>query len=530
MPSSTDIRATRTGDWLAAAQDTRHLVAFRARTVRRRAAAVLGALVVVLLTLAFATVPTAIADASERAGAATGADQQLAEAFDQLLSALSGNLGPAFVGFMALAVTAAVGSGGGRELLSRSEAAIHPISPVTEHLGALVLAPVNLAWLVQMWGLLAVTALVTRPEHLLGAQVVVLAWVLAATTVGQAIGWAVEGVRRTPHGVLVVRLASIGLGLVLGGLQLAGWLVPAISALPTSRLTEVMQTPAWPLAVLVLVLVAAVAVVVGAGPAAWALGLPPREELRVQSGVHEARPAPEPRWVSPETALLRRLDRGSVWRSVGMRRGLLVLGIGPGLLALVAGLQWSSVMLLPGLTASGAALLFGVNAWCLDGKGMVWRETLPVAAARVFDVRALVVAECLAGVSGITLLLALLRNGAPPLVTGLSVAACWVVVLVQVLAIAMSWSVRSPYAVDLSSPRATPAPHGAMAGYAGRLSLVTTLTAMLFTAMAALPWWWLPLVVAVPFLAWSTRRLRRARRRWLADDVRAQIVLTVAAV
>ena len=45
-------------------------------------------------------------------------------------------------------------------------------------------------------------------------------------------------------------------------------------------------------------------------------------------------------------------------------------------------------MLLPGLTASGAALLFGVNAWCLDGKGMVWRETLPVSARDVFTMLA----------------------------------------------------------------------------------------------------------------------------------------------
>ena len=99
-----------------------------------------------------------------------------------------------------------MGSGGGRELLSRSEAAIHPISPVTEHLGALLLAPLNLAWLVQMWGLLAVSALVAEPAHLLGAQLVVLAWVVAATALGQAIGWAVEGVRRTAHGVVVVRV------------------------------------------------------------------------------------------------------------------------------------------------------------------------------------------------------------------------------------------------------------------------------------------------------------------------------------
>jgi hypothetical protein len=271
-------------------------------------------------------------------------------------------------------------------------------------------------------------------------------------------------------------------------------------------------------------------VVVGARPAAWALGLPPREELRVQSGVHEARHAPEPRWGSPDRALLRRLDRDSVWRSVGMRRGLMVLGLGPGLVALVAGLEWSSVMVLPGLTASGAALLFGVNAWCLDGKGMVWRETLPVSSADVFDVRTLVVAECMAVVSGVTVVLALLRNGLPPLVVGVAVLSCWLVVVVQVLAIVMTWSVRSPYGVDLSSPRATPAPHAAMAGYAGRLSLVTTLTALLFTGLSAVPWAWVPAVAALPFLAWSTRRLVRARRRWLVGDERARVVLTVAAV
>ncbi|WP_210649609.1 hypothetical protein [Nocardioides sp. SYSU D00065] len=512
MPSSTD-------GWTHAARATAHLVAFRARTVRRRAPAAVGLVVVLLLTVGFAW------------GPATVETDALASApVERAIGTLQGNLGTALAGFLLLAVSAAMGAGGGRELLSRSEASIHPIGPVTEHLGALVLAPLNLAWLVQVWGLLAITALVTPPARLVGAQLVVLAWVLAATAVGQAVGWSVEGVRRTAHGVLVVR---VGAGLVvaaLAGLHLGGWLVPLVRALPTTWVAEAGQDSRWPLAVVALLALAGAAVVLGARPATWALGLPPREELDVQSGVHEARPVPAPRRGSPDRALLRRLDRGSVWRSVGMRRGLLVLGVGPGLVALVAGLEWSSVMLLPGLTASGAALLFGVNTWCLDGKGMVWRETLPVSAADVFDVRALVVAECMVAVSGVTVVLALLRNGLPPLVTGTAVAACWLVVVVQVLAIVLTWSMRSPYAVDLASPRATPAPHGAMAGYAGRLSLVTTLTAVLFTGVAALPWPWLPPLVAVPFLAWSSRRLVRARRCWLASDERARVVLTVAAV
>ena len=511
MRSSTDT-------WVDAARDTGHLVAFRARTVRRPGAAAAGLVAVLLVTAAFALGPATLD--VHGIGSAT---------LDRAVDSLSDNLGAAFVGFLLLAISAAMGSGGGRELMSRSESAIHPISPVTEHLGALALAPLNLGWLVQLWGLLAITALVTSPGRLLGAHLVVLAWVLAATALGQAVGWAVEGVRRTSHGVGVVRVASGVVIVTLAALHLAGMLAPLVRSLPTTWLAETMQTSRWPVGLLVLLAVAALGVVIGARPARWALGQPAREELRVQSGVHEARHAPEPRWGSLDRALLRRLDRGSVWRSVGMRRGLLVLGLGPGLVALVAGLEWGSVMLLPGLTASGAALLFGVNAWCLDGRGMVWRETLPVSDADVFDVRALVVAECLAAVSAVTVVLALLRNGLPPLVTGVAVVSCWLVVLVQVLALVMTWSMRSPYAVDLSSPRATPAPHSAMAAYAGKLSLVTTLTAMLFAGIAAMPWAWLPPVVALPFLAWSTRKLRRTRRRWLAPAERARVVLTVAA-
>ncbi|GAA1436813.1 hypothetical protein GCM10009641_37280 [Mycobacterium cookii] len=516
MRSSTE---PRHDGWTDAAHDTAHLVGFRARTVRRPGAAAFGALVAIGLTLVFALAPAAFD---------TGALDQ--PALTRATASLRDNLGAAFIGVLLLAVSSSMSSGGGRELLSRSEAAIHPLSPVTEHLGALLLAPLNLAWLVQTWALLAVTALVAPTGRLLGAQVVVLAWVLAATALGQAIGWVAEGVRRTPHGVVTVRVAAGVVVVALAGLHLAGALGSIVRSLPTTWVAETAQTSSWPLVVVVLLGVFGAAVALGVRPAAWALGLPPREELRVQSGVHEARHAPEPRWGSPERALLRRLDRGSVWRSVGMRRGLVVLGLGPGLVALVAGLQWSSVMLLPGLTASGAALLFGVNAWCLDGKGMVWRETLPVAAGDVFDVRALVVLECMAAVSAATVVMALLRNGPPPLVVGVSVAACWLVVLVQVLAIVMSWSVRSPYSADLSSPRATPAPHAAMAGYAGKLSLVTTLTGMVFTTVSTGPWAWLPAVLALPFLAWSGWRLVRARRRWLAPEERARVVLTVAAV
>ena len=69
----------------------------------------------------------------------------------------------------------------------------------------------------------------------------------------------------------------------------------------------------------------------------------------------------------------------------------------------------------------------------------------------------------------------------------------------------MRWSGARPYAVDLRSARATPAPPLVMVGYSARLALSTTLTGLVFSGLALVPAWRLSVLVAVPFLAWSTR-------------------------
>jgi hypothetical protein len=93
----------------------------------------------------------------------------------------------------------------------------------------------------------------------------------------------------------------------------------------------------------------------------------------------------------------------------------------------------------------------------------------------------------------------------------------------------MSWSGRRPFPVQLSSARATPAPPIVMVGYSAKLATSTTLTAMLFSAAAQAPAWWLVPVLAVPFVAWSSVRLHRARRRWVDAPQRARVVTAVAA-
>ena len=69
--------------------------------------------------------------------------------------------------------------------------------------------------------------------------------------------------------------------------------------------------------------------------------------------------------------------------------------------------------ILPGLVASGGALLFGVNAWCLDGRGALWRENLPAPPTALFDARTPILAEFLGVASPITILVGALRAGLP---------------------------------------------------------------------------------------------------------------------
>ncbi|MGZ4456613.1 MAG: hypothetical protein ACXVWV_11585, partial [Nocardioides sp.] len=148
---------------------------------------------------------------------------------------------------------------------------------------------------------------------------------------------------------------------------------------------------------------------------------------------------------------------------------------------------------------------------------------------RVFDARALVLAEFLGSAALGTLVLASLRAGVPTATELAAVVATVAVVLVQVVAAAMRWSLRRPFAVDLRSARATPAPPAVMVGYSVRLAVSTTVTALVFSGLAQAQHAWVPLVVAVPFACWSTARLLRARRRWLDPFERSRVVAVVAA-
>ncbi|WP_426245487.1 hypothetical protein [Nocardioides sp. LHG3406-4] len=499
--------------WRAVA-DTRELIAFRARCVRRPRAAGRFLAVLVGLTAAVAVAPAWVPGAG-------GADK----AFGVLLV-----LPSMLAGFLALAIVSAVASGGGRELLAREQAVAFPVSPTTDHLGALVMAPLNIAWILQAWTLLGAGAYALGPAGLPYLLPMIVLWIAAATALAQVVAWTSEAVRRGPHGAWVVRAITTVAVAAAVWLQMSGRLNELFDAMPTKHLVVAASsmrdgwTWAWPLGLVVEVVLIVVGVLVGIVPAHLASTRVPRDELRIESSVHPSRAMPR-----SDLAMLVRIDRGSIWRSVPMRRGLIVLAIGPGAIAMAGALDWNQITVLPGLVASGGALLFGVNAWCLDGRGALWRESLPVEPAAVFAARSWVLAEWLMLGAAVTVVLASLRAGVPTTAEFTAIACTLVVVTAQVVAVAMGWAGRRPFSVDMRSARATPAPPLVMVGYSTRLAVSTTLTGLVFSALALVPDWRVSVLVAVPFLAWSSVRLLRARRRWLDARGRARVVLTVAA-
>jgi hypothetical protein len=494
-----------------ATKDVAILFHFRAQAVRRRHLARVLSLTFVAVTLGVAVVPAFMPGA---AGAG--------KAFDVFLLMPS-----AMAGILVLNVASAVASGGGRELISRDQASPYPISPTTDHLGALVLAPLNIAWMIQAWVLLGSMSYSFSPSKLVQAQIVMLLWLVFATALGQVVAWTTEAVRRGPYGIATTRGLLVALGLAAGVVQLTGHTTDLLDRIPTVWFFQGAVSGwdlRWWTTVGVLLLGSLLAVAVGAVPTHVAARRMPRDEARMETDQHEPRPLPR-----SVIGLLIRTDRASVWRSVPMRRGVMVLAIGPGLVAIFGDLPWPSMTILPGLVASGGALLFGVNAWCLDGRGALWRENLPVPASALFDARAWVLTEFLATASLITVGIGALRAGVPN-AQELSALVCTLaVVLLQVVGASMRWSLAHPYPVDLRSARATPAPPAAMVGYSARLATSTTFTSLIFSGCAHVPDWRLSVLLAIPCLMWSGVRLARTARRWQDPVVRALVITTTAA-
>jgi hypothetical protein len=164
----------RWDDARRAAWDVAPLIEFRVAAVRgrRRWAAGAALVLMVALTVVFAWVPAHVPGAAGTPGIAQFRS-------DEVILLLP----TAYLGVLVIAVVSAASAGGGRELLPREQSVAYPVSPTTDHLGALVMAPLNIAWLLQSWAVLALTAYVFGPHNLLAAQVPVLVWLVVGNTV-----------------------------------------------------------------------------------------------------------------------------------------------------------------------------------------------------------------------------------------------------------------------------------------------------------------------------------------------------------
>lgn len=432
-----------------------------------------------------------------------------------------------FLGFALLSLLSPLSAGGGHVLFPAEQLVAFPVRPATQFLAGLVVLPLNIAWLLQLLAVCATAFLLVPARGAPAAAAVVLAYVAAVSLLGQVVTAAVVGLRRTRRG----RAGVWG-----GTAALLGVVVLAVRNASPGELLDASPTTRVVVAVIeagegrllaasdvagLLVLACLAAAVVGARTTAWAERRPGDQGVRGAAQVHRRRP--------DRLVDLRSLDRRSVWRAPALRRGAIVLGLLPGSIAALGQPGWATLVLLPGLVIAGSALLFGVNAFCLDGTGAVWLASLPHPPTAVLRAKTAAVAEACLVAAAIALLTASTRAEQLPQPAELSaLVAAVLATTATTVGHCLHWSLHRPHRADLRGNRDTPAPPGAMAGYSIRLALSTTLLGLVLAGCARTGVWWLPLLVGFVPLALGLRRIVRAWREWEDPLCRARVVLTVA--
>jgi hypothetical protein len=434
----------------------------------------------------------------------------------------------AFLGFGVLAVVAPLTAGGGLELVPSDQLVAYPVRPATQFLGGLLLAPVNLVWLVQLLVLAAETAYLTLDRSRFTGVLTTTAFVICLTVVGQAIAWTVVGLRQSRGGRRAVTATTLlVLAFIVGIVRLRAG-VSVLRMSPTHLVVRAIEdgpNTRWALTTVALMVGSALGLVGGFRACSWALRRP--ADGGRTAADRELRRRPGHRTALTE---LLALDRASVWRAPALRRGGLVLALLPSLVALGGAIPWQTLIVLPGLVTAGAGLLFGVNAFCLDGSGALWLASLPYNPALAARSKLIVLSETVAAGAVLALLTGSLRSpGSPTGTEVVAMAASSVACAILVVATCMSLSVLRPHRADLRGPRDAVAPPGALAAASARLALPAAFVGIVLEGLSGLGIWWVPLLVAAPVIAASVLWLRRSMARYADPLVRARIVQIVSA-
>lgn len=190
---------------------------------------------------------------------------------------------------------------------------------------------------------------------------------------------------------------------------------------------------------------------------------------------------------------------------------------------------WASLALLPGLVAAGAGLLFGVNAFCLDGAGAMWVATLPHPPRTTLLAKLWVVGQTCLGAVLIAVVLAAARvRDTPTAAEIVALVGSVVGSTLLVVAVCARLSVTRPHKADLRGPRDTPAPPATMAVYSLRLALGTTWAGLALAGAGASGSWAAALSAAILVLALASRSLLQTLRYWASPVHQTQVVTTVS--
>ncbi|MDP9182326.1 MAG: hypothetical protein M3P04_06065, partial [Actinomycetota bacterium] len=346
----------------------------------------------------------------------------------------------------------------------------------------------------------------------------------------QAIAWWVAGLRQTRAGRRVV--LALGLGSVTTALIGIRFGVghAVLEHTPTRTVVHAIgarpdELSRWVLTTFTLIVVTASGLWLGARLCGWALRRPSDATTRADLSPRRRRAAR-----SGQLSELVSVNRASAWRAPALRRGGLVLAVLPGVGAATAGVPWESLTILPGLVAAGAGLLFGVNAFALDGSGALWMASLPHRPRLVAVAKILVLAETVAAAVFLAALAGGLRSpGSPTTSQVMAIVFSGFACTAVVVAVSFSCSVRRPHHALLRSPRDSIAPPGAMAVASLQLSIPAAFVGFLFSGAAQSDVAWLPPLLAVPVVALSALSLNRSLARYDEPLPRARVVSVVSA-